>query len=503
MNNDYYKYVGPILVQHDLQERRESYFRAINEIAIEKNIRLEEAEKRFTSSLCELNELEERLKRPLLGSHRTRHGEAAEEIYRFFGNADRLIQGKRRVFKPATGRTTSEDLLRFGRPVQLKSYDSLTNSLEACIIHMRKYSNEGHMYVIPKDQHELFTKIENGDYEGINPKTVKAIKEKIEIIKKLFPGKKIGKIIQPNELNYNEINPNNNYQEDQYNAQIDKKRVEITNQNEKQENKINSEATKEKNNARQQSKASVSKSIEISSLNGLLSGTLSSSTLLYAKLKSGKKIEDFTKDDWSEIGLTFVTEGSKGFASSFSIYWLSNNKYALGSLNNEIRNPNNLTTSATLIVNTAITIAELYNDYKKGDLDSDDFIDSCYSASLEQAIVSAGALLGASIPIIGPIIGSTIARYTYRFVAVAVDSYDTACSNLARARFHNMELRFKEEYAEYEKEILANFVAFDKLLEMVTTPSINKARSIKACEMKGIKPETDMDIFLNQFPNVQ
>ena len=503
MKNDDYKYIGPIFVQQDLRSRQEAFSQATKDIAAEKHIRLEEAKKRLMKSLEEVNKLEERLKQPLLGNQRTKHGEAAEEIHRYFDNADRVIEGKRRLFTQATGRTTREDLFRFGRPVQLKSYHTLNNSLEACIEHMRKYSDESYMYVIPKDQYELFIKIDNGDCEGIPPKTVQAIKEKIEIIKKIFPGKRIGIIIQPNKLSYKQINPNNNYQEGQYDAQINEKKGEIKNKNEKQENEIKSEAAQERNNARQKTEASLSKSIEMSSLNGLLSGTLSSSTLLYAKLKSGKKIEEFTKDDWSEIGVTFVTEGSKGFASSFSIYWLSNNRFALSSLNNEIKDVKNLTTSATLIVNTAITLAELYKDYRSGNLDRDDFIDSCYSASIEQAIVSAGALIGASIPIIGPIIGSTIARYTYRFVAVVVDNYDTACSNLAKARFDSMELRFKEEYAKYEKEILESFVAFDNLLEMVTTPSINLARSIKACEMKGIKPETDMDIFLNQFPNVQ
>ena len=142
----------------------------------------------------------------------------------------------------------------------------------------------------------------------------------------------------------------------------------------------------------------------------------------------------------------------------------------------------------------------VYNDYKKGIINKDDFIDCCYSASIEQAIVSAGALLGAPIPVIGPIIGATIARYTYKFVASAVNEYDIACSNLAKERSHIVDLKVEHEFSEYKKKITNNYARYDKLLEKTAHPSINLARTFRLCEERGINPERDLHVFIERFP---
>ncbi len=496
--SDYYKYIGHILIQNDLQARQDAFNKAVDSIVNTERISKEAASKCLSKAFDELSLLEERLKQSFLGSPQTRHGEAAEELYRYFDNADRAIYGNNRLVKGASGRTSPEDLLIFGKTAQLKSCKSLNATLLACIEDMKKYDNE--LQIIPKDQYELFDRILKGDVDGIPAKTVEAIQNKIEMIRKLNPGRNIDELFRPHKLTYDQIHPNNNYQEGQYDSIVDDKKNELLDKHKQHEKDIKKKSKSDRNDARNKVKPSMSSSFKISSFNGLLSGSLSSVTLVYAKLKTGKKIEDFSVEDWKEVGVKFAAEGSKGFGTSFGIYWLSNNKHALNLINNEIQAANTLATSATLFVNTAVTIADFYNDYKKGIINKDDFIDCCYSASIEQAIVSAGALLGAPIPVIGPIIGATIARYTYKFVASAVNEYDIACSNLAKERSHIVDLKVEHEFSEYKKKITNNYARYDKLLEKTAHPSINLARTFRLCEERGINPERDLHVFIERFP---
>lgn len=317
----------------------------------------------------------------ILGSEQTKHGEIAEHIDTEIGNARLIMEGLSPNRSIDVGRLAPEDYLIGDHQVQSKFYETANGSLGAVIEHSEKYPDfvsEGGLYQIPKDQYTLIEQIAHGEHpDNIDPRTIEAIKEKIEIFENAT-GEPIDKTISPSLANYEDV------QLDHVNETLDNYESELSDLG--NDSPISLDPL---------DGAAISSGVGVA-----IAGTASAAFKIYNKMKSGKKLSRFTLDDWKEIGYDFGKNGLKGGVSGVSIYELT----SLVDMSAPL---------AGAVTSSVIGIATLSQKYHKGDLSSDEFTQDAMAICTDAGIAALGSALGQTIipiPIIGAVIGSTIAR---------------------------------------------------------------------------------------------
>lgn len=333
----------------------------------------------------------------ILGSMQTKHGEIAEHIEVEIRNGRDILK----FLKPSAtfegvGRTAPEDYIIDGVQVQSKFINGANNSLKEVLGHLRTYPNftENGYYHIPKDQYEIISRIANGEnIEGFHSRTIRACKETIEQIEK-ETGKSFSEVVRPGISTYKEV------QLGSVNKTLDGYEQEFKDTSADTVKEIKQESDSQKAEAQHITDPSWGEALKYSAVAAVISGSVSAGLKIYTKIHCGKKITEFTLADWKEIGYDFTKGGAKGGISGLGIYGLTK----LGGFSAPF---------AGAMVSTAMGIASLAADYRKGKISKLDFSESACALSVEAGLSSIGAAIGQvaiPIPVLGAIIGTATAK---------------------------------------------------------------------------------------------
>lgn len=118
------------------------------------------------------------------------------------------------------------------------------------------------------------------------------------------------------------------------------------------------------------------------------------------KKKEGRRITQFTANDWKDVGIDTGKGSVKGGVSGLYIY----------SLTNFINTPAPL---ASAYVSATLGVVNLAKKYKNGEITSSDFIENSQLVCIDSAISAIGAGLGSVIipvPVLGAVVGSIVAN---------------------------------------------------------------------------------------------
>lgn len=333
----------------------------------------------------------------ILGSMQTKHGEIAEHIEVEIRNGrDILKHIKPTATFDGVGRTAPEDYMIDGIQVQSKFINGANKSLEHVLGHLKTYPNfaENGYYHIPKDQYELIHKIANGEnIEGISTRTINKCKEFIQQIEE-ETGKSFTDVVRPGISTYNEVQLGN------VDKTLDGYEQEFKETSAKEIKDIRQERNNQKSDAQHITDPSWGEALKYSAVAAVISGGTSAGIKIYSKIHNGKKITEFSLADWKEIGYDFTRGSFKGGISGLGIYGLTK----LGGFSAPF---------AGTMVSTAMGIASLASDYKKGNISKSDFSESACALSVEAGLSAIGAAIGQTvipIPVLGAIIGTATAK---------------------------------------------------------------------------------------------
>lgn len=349
----------------------------------------------------------------VLGNPSTKHGEFAEQVDINFHNADQIMHNRRPdASKEGVVRNAPQDYYVNGVAVQSKYCNGANNSLGDVVEHLKQYQSinfgqDGSYYVIPKDQYELLKRIrknENGQYElikstqkndteNISQKTIDAIGKKLEEIKALSGGRKLGDIIRPGETDYAAV------QRGKIMETLDKKSDQLNQTADNQKQRADERSDKKREQAQQEAAPSLQKAGKAAAEAAFISGGFQLAVGIYSKCKEGKKINEFTVDDWKDIGIDTAKAAAEGGISGFAIYSITNfTSISAG--------------PAAAGVSLAFSVSELAYRKSTGAISDEEFKESCQMAALNAAVSAVGAAIGQElipIPLLGAWIGSFIA----------------------------------------------------------------------------------------------
>ena len=417
----------------------------------------------------------------ILGNSNTKHGEIAEQVEVGVRNARDVLEGK---FAKATfdnvGRLAPEDYVIDGVAVQSKFINGTNNGLSHVMNHMEKYSQfgrDGSYYHIPKDQYEIIENIRQGkNIEGLNAKSVQAIKDKIAEIE-AKSGQPFDKVVRPGISDYAEV------QQGKITQTLDKHQESLEKRNEEI-----------KDNIRKDHQASLNEGLKAAGTAAAVGAAISLGSTLYSKYKNENKNilnGDFDSDDWQELGLSALKGGAIGAVTGASVYALTNCAGLSAPL-------------AGAFVTATKGVKQLVQDYYSGLITFDEFqVNSIFlcadSAGVGLATVAGQTLI--PIPVVGSVVGALAGKIVCKVLfeedkKLAQKMEDSMSKVISKAD-HAYETVVKKINDEFDKISSLRELAFDVSSNVsIVGSSIALARAHNVPEHKILKNEDDLYKFL-------
>lgn len=357
-------------------------------------------DRRLDEALCCIDEAFEFIGTPenILGNPSTKHGEIAEHTDVALHNAHNAMKGKpQNATFENVGRTAPEDYLVDGVAVQSKYINSSSNSLTKVLDHLEKYRDIGFgrdesYYVIPKDQYEEIQRVLSGDAGSLNAKSVRAILNKVKEIE-MQTGRPFSEVVKSGNVDYAEV------QQGAIHKTLHKETKKLREEAKKEKSEIDSESKKEKSQAYENAKPTWKKAAVSAGISAGISGGFSLAFGIRRKLTEGKSIQNFTTEDWKEIGLDTVKGTAEGGISGLAIYGLT----AVMKVPSPV---------AAAGVSLTMGLVELTHEYCTNKISREDFVTGCQTVGLNSIVSAVGAFIGDKvipIPVLGSVIGSAVA----------------------------------------------------------------------------------------------
>ena len=476
-SNIYENQVVAGAVQQGIKDNEELLIQAVEQIERKATQSAIDADRALASARACVENVRDFISDPtkILGNITTKHGEVAEHIQVEIGNGQRIMDGLTPNASLDVGRTAPEDYLIDGLKVQSKFINSPKKTLEAIIEHSQKYpffTQEEGYYHCPKDYYEVLVKIANGEkVDGLKDSTVRLIKEKIQQIQS-ETGKPFTEIVKPGISTYDEV------QLGRVGQTLDKHEEEFIQQRTERQREINQERKESLDAAKHITDPSWQEAAKYAAIAAALQGLSAATIKIYQKIKGGKKISEFSIEDWKDVGYDFAVNGAKGGISGAAIYGMTK----VGGLSAPF---------AGAITSSVMGTAELFYAYKKNDLSLDDFADSICALNVESGLVAVGSAIGQCaipIPALGAIVGMAVTKSAIMVTKYVMGEREKALAEKMQAIYDQAISKLDAKYHEIWCAIEEYYEELGGLIKAAMSMDVNRRLdgSIKLCKILNV-----------------
>lgn len=451
--------------------------------------RLSKQEFNFEQAMAEMQKLKVFVAHPehIFGDYPQKHGEIAEHIQVRFSNAERLVRGleANHTFE-GVARTAAEDYLRDGKMVQSKFYKGVSGTLTAIANHHDKYPwfmQNGECYDIPKSQYEELMRIYASGQVGVDmdpsdAKLFEAIKEwenQNDV--------KFDEVVQPSLVNYEDV-------------QLDT----VDNTIRDEETHIEEIDQEQRDHAHAVTAPSLKEGAKVTITAALLEGGMAFTLGVYKKKKDGKKIVEFTQDDWKDLGFDSIVGAGKGAVRGGSVYVLTNFVSVPAPM-------------ASAMVTATIGMLSLAYGLNNADISAEEFVDASETMCLDVTVSAISSILGEiliPIPVLGAIIGNTAGMFMMNIARTYLSSteqqfiaeYQKETASLIAKSDEDHMVIIKKLQSELDEYASLAFLAFDPDANIRLESIINRARLIGANTERLLNFDEGASLFTSGQPIV-
>jgi len=460
------------VIKSTQEQATASWINHLNQIRLDELIsNLAEQDINLEGALNELQQLKDFVANPeyILGSLKSKHGEIAEHVQVNIANARRIVEGlsPEHTFE-GVGRTVPEDYLFNGIKVQSKYLYGLVNTLKndnGVLGHLAKYPdflNEGGIYHIPKDQYEAMQKLLAMSDEEFN----KASREVRAVIQKLKEFQQQTGIdlksdkIQPAIGKYDEV------QLGKIDDTIDNEEASIKEKDKEQRDK-----------AHQKSMPTLKEGLKATAISAAIEGGMSFCLGVAKKLKSGKKLSDFTEDDWKEVGIDAAKGTGKGAIRGASIYGLTNFTATPAAV-------------ASAMVTASFGVVAQANLLRHGKITGEEFIENSEVVCLDVTVSAIASVLGQvaiPIPVLGAVIGNAVGMFMYGIAKNNLSLKEQQLISGFNNSINALNAQIDEQYKALIELLKSEFAKFQSVVALAFDLNVNIAftGSIELAQLVG------------------
>ena len=183
------------------------------------------------------------------------------------------------------------------------------------------------------------------------------------------------------------------------------------------------------------------------------------------KRREGKKLKDFTADDWTEIAGSTGLGAVRGGVRGLSIYSLTNFTATSAAV-------------ASSIVTAAFGIAEQANKLRRGEIDELEFIEAAELVSLEAAVSGLSSFVGQAlipVPVLGAVIGNTVGMIMYNAVSSSLSRREAELLTRYLEEQRVLDEHLAADYQDLIDRLDASMADYLKVLERAFSPDVEVA----------------------------
>lgn len=379
------------------------------------------------------------------------HGFIAEAAEVGIKNARNFVNGLKSAFEWLNNNGPA-DLLRNGTEIQQKFVRTGGHfGLEAIKAHLEKYPDfikNGGKYQIPRDFYGQIQKILSLSQE-------EAAKESNHTYQ-LW--KWVHTFFKENDIAPGDLEPAVlNYQD----AQVGKIHHTI----EDEERNIKDMDQHRRNAAYETSKPSLKQGAQAATASAAAEGGMAFCLSVAKKLKQGKRLSEFTEEDWKEVGIDTAQGTAKGGIRGAVIYAMTN-----------------FTATPASVANALVTalfgvVAQAYK-LQQGMITAEDFIINSEVLCLDAAVSAVASLLGQAlipIPVLGAIIGNVAGMFMYQIAKDHLSNKEQTLIQNYRESFASLNKMLEERYQQLIAQLKKELAKFTSILELAFSRDVNIA----------------------------
>lgn len=416
----------------------------------------------------------------VLGAMRTKHGEIAEHVQVEIGNAQRVMDHLRpNATFDGVGRTAAEDYLIDGMQVQSKFINNANRSLDAVLGHMKDYpgfSDNGY-YHIPKDQYETIQAMLHNPHSGeFSSRSVEKCREVIAQIER-ESGKTFEEVVRPGISDYKDV------QLGKIDDTLNSYEQKFTTQGDEEIAKIKKQLATDSKEASHIQDATWGKAAQAGVVSAVITGTTMAGIKIYSKIKGGKKLSQFSLADWKDVGYDFSVGGLKGGVSGMAIYWLTKKNVFSAPF-------------AGAVTSTAVGVASLAWQLRKGNITQQEFSESVNALSVEAGLSAVGAAVGQAvipIPILGAVVGSAVSKSALEITKFVMQKSEQKLIERMQREYDMLVSTLNEESRRIMQQMDNYFLQLGSYIDAALSPvsAVRLYGSIKLCRFLGV-PEAQI-----------
>ncbi|MEV0434884.1 hypothetical protein [Nocardia sp. NPDC050413] len=410
------------------------------------------------------------------GGRHGMHGFIAEVAEVGIGNARQQILGQEPIYRWVND-NGPVDLMRGTVEIQQKFVAAGGRfALGAIAEHLQKYPDyvrNGGKYQIPRDFFEVVQRLHSLPPEEASRELSRSGEgpsfKDWQRVQSFFQDRSVGlESLEPSTLEYSEV------QRDAYSSTM--------------------AAEKESLLATDQSARDVAYQRSLPDLRegataGLTAATLAGGTAfvlaVVARRRKGKRLNEFSGQDWADIAGDAGVGFGKGGVRGLSVYALTNFTATSAAV-------------ASSIVTASFGIAEQANKLRRNEIDELEFIENAELVALEAAVRALSSFVGQAtipIPVLGAVIGTAIGTVMYKAVASSLSKREAALIERYIEEQRVLDEQLAAEYQEMLAKLDQGMSDYLGLLARAFSPDIQVALtgSIQLAVELGVAADEILD----------
>lgn len=438
---------------------------------------LEYQDLRFEQALQLVAECERRIREEVVergfgrGGEKGMHGFIAEYLEVYVGNARKVMTGK--IADMFLDNDNGVADFHVGNAAYQSKFVLRYLGMDSLIAHAEKYPEfvkSGGRYSLASDLYERLAEIagvSETDFESLTS-VEQTLWIKAQRLREV--GIEPGKNLEPSAFGFRDVRREN------YEGTIARERESIR--------KIDEEARR---GIEADHSPTLGEAAKATAAGATLEAGMSLGLAAYRKIKGGKKLAEFTSDDWKDLGVEAAKGGTRGAFRGGAVYLLTTFTKLPGA-------------AATAAVTATLGMGGQAMQLRAGSITPSEFVENSEILCLDSAVSALSALMGQvliPLPVLGALVGNVAGSLAYEISKTNLSKYEQDLISGALARSETKAQTLNDEYEKLAVQYHQRSLAFGGSLEFAFSMDANTSleASVEHARLLGVPEKSIIKSF--------
>lgn len=217
--------------------------------------------------------------------------------------------------------------------------------------------------------------------------------------------------------------------------------------------------------AREQARPTLDEGLRTAGGSAAIEGGMHFTLGVYRKLKEGKKLPEFTAQDWKDIGLDTAKGTATGAIRGAAIYGMTNFTATPAAV-------------ASAFVTAAFGVAAQARQLEQGTISEDDFVCNSTVLCLDVGISALASLAGQiliPVPVLGAVIGNCVGMFYWNICKDFASERECMLADAYRQDMQALNAQLHAQYLELLARLQREFEKFESMQQLAFDEDVNRA----------------------------